>query len=423
MTLLSATFLKWNKSLTQIKRNLRGDCHCFQERFAGSFFLRNNNSKFSSWRERNECLLVEMFLRLLLSATLLSLKLFHHGVSSSDTMYKKALNNSDALCNDGSSAVYFLGVQNTSKWIIFLESGAYCLTKADCLARFGNEYTKVLMTSQQMPDTIEGRDLLSSSPSENGLFDDFSRVLIPYCSSDAFLGTETKASSFENIRSVDDFIFSGQIIFQSVIFALLLQGLNHARELVLIGSSAGAVGAYNQVKWLQDLLSSRNLDVNLSVIIDGGWFINFQESIASKVAKEFYQGGKPLPRACADSTYGYPCCLSASCMLTRGYYPSNVPTIFVFSMYDIYIIGDSVERTYKRVNVAANGVTALITLVDLYGGAMNQSLVAIRPNSSNFSYFVPACFQHTFFSMSSLRDQGGVLHYSRMFTQGNTLFG
>lgn len=366
---------------------------------------------------------MEMFLRMFLSAVLSSFQLFHHGVSSSNTMYKKTLSNKDALCNDGSRAVFFLGVQKTSKWIIFLESGAYCLTKAQCLARFGNEYTKALMTSQYMPDTIKGRDLLSTSRNENGLFYDFSRVLIPYCSSDAFLGTETKASSFENNSSVEDFVFSGKIIFQSVIFELLMQGLNRTREIVLIGSSAGAVGAYNQVQWLQDLLSSRDLDVSLSAIIDGGWFINFQESIASKIAKEFHNVGKPLSRACADFTYGYPCCLSASCMITRGYYPSNVPTLFVFSMYDIYIIGDIVERFSKRIDVAENGATDMITLVDLYGGAMNQSLVAIKPSSSNLSYFVPACFQHTFFSMSSLRDQGGVLHYTRMFTQGNALFG
>ena len=362
-----------------------------------------------------------MLLTLFLSAVFSSFQLFHRGVSRSDTMFKKTLTNRDALCNDGSPAVYFLGVQNTSKWIIFLESGAYCLTKAQCLARFGNEYTKALMTSQHMPNSIKGRDLLSTSPKKNGLFYDFSRVLIPYCSSDAFLGTETKASSFENNSSVDDFVFSGKIIFQSVIFELLMQGLDRAREIVLIGSSAGAVGAYNQIQWLQDLLSSRNLEVNLSAIIDGGWFINFQESIASKITKEFYSVGKPLSRACADLSDGYPCCLSVSCMLTRGYYPSNVSTFFVFSMFDIYIIGDSVERFSQRVNVADNGATDLVTLVDLYGGTMNHSLVAIE--SSNFSYFVPACFQHTFFSMSSLRDQDGLLHYTRMFTQGNAIFG
>lgn len=349
--------------------------------------------------------------------------MFYHGGCRSNTMFKKVLSNKNALCNDGTRAVYFLGVQKTSKWVIFLESGTYCLTKAQCLARFGNEYTTVLMSSKHMPDAIKGRDLLSTSREENQLFHDYSHVLIPYCSSDAFLGTQTKASRPENNSSVEEFVFSGKIIFQSVILELLSQDLSQAREIVLVGSSAGAVGAYNQVQWLQDVLASKDLDVKLSAIIDGGWFINFQESITSKLAKEFYNVGKPLSRACADSTYGYPCCLSASCMLTRGYYPSNVPTFFVFSMYDVFIVGDLVERFSKRVVMAENGATDLITLVDMYGGAMNQSLFAIEPSSSNLSYFVPACFQHTLFCMSSLRDQGGVLYYKKVFTQGNALFG
>lgn len=349
--------------------------------------------------------------------------MFQHGHCRSNMMHKKALSNEDAVCNDGSRAVYFLGVQDASKWIIFLESGTYCLTKAQCLARFGNEYTQVLMTSNHMPDTVVGRDLLSTSRDENRIFYNYSRVLIPYCSSDAFLGTQTKASNPENKRSEEDFVFSGKIIFQSVILELLSQDLGQAHEFVLVGSSAGAVGAFNQVEWLQDTFSSRGIDVKISVIIDGGWFINFQESIVSKVVKEFYSVGKPLSRACTDSTYGYPCCLSASCMLTQGYYPKNVPTFFVFGMYDIFIVGDIVERFSKRVAVAENGVTDLFTFMDMYGGAMNQSLFTIESSFSNLSYFVPACFQHTFFCMSSLRDEGGVLHYRKMFTQGNAVFG
>ncbi|CAB3986485.1 palmitoleoyl- carboxylesterase notum1 -like, partial [Paramuricea clavata] len=364
-----------------------------------------------------------MFLRGILAVTIISFGIFRLGDSRSNTMYKQTLLNKGALCNDGSRAVYYLGLQKTSKWIIFLESGAYCLTKTQCLKRFGNDYSNVLMTSKHMPNTIGGRDLLSTSPNENELFNDNSRVLIPYCTSDAWLGTQTKASSFKNNRTVEEFVFSGKIVFESVIFELLNKGLSKARQVVLIGTSAGAVGVFNLVQWLQDLFSSKRLYVSISVIIDGGWFINFQESITSAVVEEFYVIGKPLSRACADSTYGYPCCLSASCMLARGYYPSNVPTIFLFSMYDIYIIRDIVTRLSGRVSVAENGATDLLTAIDSYGGAMNQSLFAIKPGSSNLSYFVPACFQHTFFSMSSLRDQGGMLHYSKVFTQGNAMFG
>ncbi|PFX30573.1 ABC transporter G family member 2 [Stylophora pistillata] len=337
-------------------------------------------------------------------------------------MNRKILGNKDAMCNDGTRAVYYLDVQKPSKWIIFLESGAYCLTKAQCLARFGSKLTNALMTSKYMPRKISGRDLLSTSWNENKLFYDHSRVLMPYCSSDAWLGAQKGTSILERNNTGEQFVFSGKIIFQSAIYELFDQGFSRAREVVLVGSSAGGVGTMNHVQWLQDLMSSRNLQVSISVIIDGGWFLNFQESITSKVVKEFYIIGEPLSGACADSTYGYPCCLSALCMLTRGYYPSTLPTLFVFSMYDIYIIGDVVARMSKRVSVAENGVTNLLTLIESYGGAMNQSLFVFEPGSSNLSYFVPACFQHTFLAMSSLRDEGEALDYSRLFTHGNALF-
>ena len=340
----------------------------------------------------------------------------------SNDMYRKEISNKKALCNDGSNAVYYLGVQNPSKWIIFFESGSYCLTKGQCNSRFESKNTNVLMSSNDMPNAIAGRDLLSTNKKENRLFHDFSRVLIPYCSSDSWLGTQTKLKlrSQQNKSAAKTFIFSGKIIFQSVILELLNQEFSRVHEIVFVGSSAGAIAVLNHVPWLKTLLLSKNITAKISAIIDGGWFINFKESIASKITKEFYNVSRPLPRACADFTYGYPCCLSAPCMLAQGYYPSDVPTLFVSSMFDIYVIGDAMQSYVDRIFVAENGANDLLTMVDMYGGAMNQSLLAI--NSPNISFFVPACFQHTYFSMSNLREKGGVLHYSRTFTQGNALF-
>lgn len=360
--------------------------------------------------------------RLFLAVLLTFFQLFRGSHFLSNVMHKNEVNNKDALCNDGSQAVYYLGVQNPSKWIIFLESGSYCLTKGQCSARFGSKNTNILMTSKGMPNSISGRDLLSTNSKENELFYNYSRVLIPYCSSDSWLGTQTKSKlhNTQNKSAVKQFIFSGEIIFQSVIVELLSQPLQQANEIVFVGSSAGGVGVLNHVTWLKERLLSRNITANVSAIIDGGWFINFRQSIASKVTKEFFKISERMSRACADFTRGYPCCLSAPCMIAQGYYPSDVPTLFVFSMFDLYIIADAIHTYVNRILVAENGANDLLTVIDLYGGAMNQSVLVA--NSPNVSFFVAACFQHTYFSMSSLREKGGVLHYSRMFTQGNSLF-
>ena len=340
-----------------------------------------------------------------------------------DRMYRKVIGNKDALCNDGSSAVYYIGVRDPARWVIFLESGSYCLTREQCEERFGSKDTNILMTSRGMPEVTIGRDLLSVNSQENKLFHSYSGILIPYCSSDSWMGTQTK-SQLPDLRlglSAKKFIFSGKIIFQSVIYEFLGQFSKEVREIVFAGSSAGAVAVLNHMQWFQSLLSSKNISTKLSAIVDGGWFINFRESIMSKLTSEFFNISKPMSRACADFSNGYPCCLSAPCMLAQGYYPDNVPTFFVSSMFDIYIIGDVVlQQLEDRTTFVESGGGDIITLLDLYGGAMNQSLTVVR--SPNVSFFVPACFQHTFFSMSGLRDKGGVLHYDKMFSQGNTVF-
>lgn len=66
-----------------------------------------------------------MFLRVLLATSILSSEMVASGNIRSNTMYKKTLSNKDALCNDGTTAIYYMDVQEPSQWIIFLESGAY----------------------------------------------------------------------------------------------------------------------------------------------------------------------------------------------------------------------------------------------------------------------------------------------------------
>lgn len=44
---------------------------------------------------------------------------------------------------------------------------------------------------------------------------------------------------------------------------------------------------------------------------------------------------------------------------------------FVFSMFDIYIIGDVVLCEVNRIVFLENGVGDLVIMIDFYGGVMN----------------------------------------------------
>ena len=153
------------------------------------------------------------------------------------------VSDSSALCNDFTRAGYFIRRKNTSdKWIIFLESGGLCYSNETCNRRFfmsevrmrfnlppsGERQQNLLydnfnpaeawnrtvvsgreaavdvvspyMTSMRCFEnktgyfpqgfSVQGTDILDEDCKENPLFCDYNHVVVPYCSSDLWLGTE-----------------------------------------------------------------------------------------------------------------------------------------------------------------------------------------------------------------------------------------
>ena len=156
-----------------------------------------------------------------------------------------------ALCNDFTQAGYFLFRQQQNpepktpeKWIVFLESGGFCYSPESCNERFFHpevrkeekilrskdkgknshgsfdsfdpaaawernrdrdlsEVVSPLMTSMSRfrnsrsafsggTLTIEGRDIMDGRCERNPTFCNHNKVVIPYCSSDLWLGNDTR---------------------------------------------------------------------------------------------------------------------------------------------------------------------------------------------------------------------------------------
>lgn len=154
-----------------------------------------------------------------------------------------------ALCNDFTRAGFFLfqqqqNAEKSGKWIIFLESGGFCYSPESCNERFFHpdlrkmerehqnresgeksidqledfdpvaawernkhrdlsEVVSPLMTSMYRfrnsrsafsggTLTIEGRDILDGRCEKNPTFCEHNKVVIPYCSSDLWLGNDTR---------------------------------------------------------------------------------------------------------------------------------------------------------------------------------------------------------------------------------------
>ena len=398
-----------------------------------------------------------------------------------------------ALCNDFSKAGYFIEkISSSSKWLVFLESGGLCYSPETCNRRFFNsEVRKEFATSQdpqldtfypqfnltiawttmeregrklsvrlnpymtsmstfikdnRVPKNIEGRDIMDSNKENNPSFYDFNRVIIPYCSSDMWLGNDTR--EFPNINESGDpqldflrkvykpesqdlqFTFRGSVIFQSIINELMGDGLSEATDLILAGSSAGGLGVVNNAKWVFEKLDEMT---NISIIADSSWFVNFRNNIYRRfngtVENEDDTMNKPTDMQstkdlltiistspqCSDTNRGSPCCLSIYCILTSpDYFPGGeIPVIALFSLYDVYLLADSIANSiipgqYQGDSVQPSLGLEFLFIVAEYGGVMNSS-IARSKTVPLLSFIVTECLQHIYFATSSLFDSGGIL--------------
>ena len=396
-----------------------------------------------------------------------------------------------ALCNDLTRAGFFHRKPSSAgkKWVVFLESGSLCYSSETCNRRYfqshvGRRYSKgrsadpnalgnfdttsawegtetaprtrvvnPLMTSpycfrneslffhNSRGFIIEGRDILSSDRIENPTFCNHGHVLVPYCSSDLWLGSDERQDQqcdcwdqdcFRYNPTSEDlqFTFRGQTIFRSVLQTLdRLYNLKTASEIVLVGSSAGGVGVLNSAKWVRDTFQN----VSLKVITDSSWFINFRGSLnqefgatieSGQLLSNHLNGTLGSVEACNDTRPGFPCCLSAQCILTEKsivtgepYYPRDVPLFLLQSLYDLLLLTRSLSPFNPVVSAdlyttTSLGLQSLMTIGE-YGGEMNNSLTATATATLfprlRLSYFVTQCFQHVYLATSTLREDGGLL--------------
>lgn len=284
------------------------------------------------------------------------------------------------------------------------------------------EFVNPLMTSMEclqsrIPQnlSVRGRDIMDGDPAKNPDFYEHNHVIIPYCSSDLWLGEEDQelecnCSDLACFNYTADspnlqFTFRGKTIFQSIFKQLQVDyGMGDAEEVVITGSSAGGVGVINHAEWVRDQLRPQ---AALLVLFDSSWFINFQDSIhrifngtanAMEATSDQVRLLNVLTShpACADFKFGYPCCISAHCVLTRRnntgqlmYYPENNQRTFaLFSLYDLFLLAPALagqDGFTTSTNESPNGDDAddqnlagqlinFLRIIGEYGGEMNNTL-------------------------------------------------
>ena len=407
-------------------------------------------------------------------------------ISIGEALQWNEFTNANALCNDFTQAGYYIHRNSSSMdWVVFFESGGACYSAETCNRRYlrheirlqyggrlitddfdlphaykdsknrkKKEFVSPLMTSigsldDETLEEIEGRDLLSTNCGTNPNLCTHNHVMVPYCSSDLWLGNDTRFNSthkfnFDPRARELQFIFRGFVIFQSVFKEIFPHNFfrNFTGNMLLAGSSAGGIGVINHVKWVRQHLPH----ARIRVFIESSWFVNFHDNIYQRFTDfvnisedsrasdfnitEYVEGHNDTllslivhNEPCNSVELGTLCCISAHCLISNpNYFPTDVPILAAFSMYDVYLLAPSlrgmdlinVQETSFEVHFDNEGKDSkpvglnlnFLQVIGEYGGVMNSTLGTTIHQAAHLSVFVTSCFQHIYLATSSLWDEG-----------------
>lgn len=194
----------------------------------------------------------------------------------------------DARCLDGSPAAFYFGHPQvpTTRWLIWGEGKAWCLSEKECFARAGSKDGRGGWKSSgwpgvpgSLPSTLPwgaapcypGRTpdqawgcQMSSDCELNPAFCGFNMVYLKTCDGGSWSGNRSGVSP-------SGLYYAGQAIIEATARELLSLGADNATELVIGGGSAGALGTYLHAdRWVKLIDPARRSKV--AAIADCGFF-------------------------------------------------------------------------------------------------------------------------------------------------------
>lgn len=201
-------------------------------------------------------------------------------------LQKLTLTASDALCNDGTSAVAYvrraLSPAAEGRWVIVLEGGGGCVSAEECADRWcgvQGGYNAGKMSSAWARPAMAGTGILEAAPGNP--LNQANQVYVPYCSSDFWTGQRSAHAMAPAQGAPYTIHFQGHGILQALISTLqtdagarsddasqTLPDLDTASMVVLSGTSSGAWGAVFHLDWLRGQLAS---SVEVRGLFDAGF--------------------------------------------------------------------------------------------------------------------------------------------------------
>lgn len=178
-------------------------------------------------------------------------------------------------CMDGTMAGYYYQAppNEGSTWVIHMDGGGGCNTKATC-----DKWVKKgkgAGSSKSWPGTRDplvnkALGILSDDASVNPDFHGAHHVQVPYCTADGHTGQITKPTS-----SQWGYYFSGHLNFELIVQHIVdtIPAAKQAKRVLLTGNSAGGIGTFANCDFLQEKLASLGVSAEVKCAPKAGWFV------------------------------------------------------------------------------------------------------------------------------------------------------
>lgn len=176
---------------------------------------------------------------------------------------------SDAVCNDGSPFALEVRDQGSDVWVISFSGGYFCDDEAVPCAARARRLTTTLPAKdgQRRAEAREG--VFSRNPLKNPTFHDANHVDLHYCSSDLWLGERTGRQATG--ASERGWHFAGRRNARAGLEYLKTAGLDPTDRILVIGYSAGGLGAVGNIDTLLDVYGEQHGRGALKIVLDGSW--------------------------------------------------------------------------------------------------------------------------------------------------------
>ena len=213
-----------------------------------------------------------------------------------------------ALCNDGTPAIYYVRAgagADASNWVVTMQGAGQCQDYQDCYARWcgtGPNYTAEWMSSAWEPYTLMGGAVHHPDTALNK-FASWNHVMIRYCSSDFWTGTN---SGVEIVNEQDDTLgfvleYQGLPLLDAVLSELRsdpqklkdlgMPSLDDADTVLFGGSTSGGAGTIFNIDRVAEDLRSTNPGVEVLGVIDSAMYAAADTAIGAPYSGTYDPSG------------------------------------------------------------------------------------------------------------------------------------